>query len=88
MLGGYNQDRAEVIEADTACHVVTAGPALLVHDCAGTRGTSGGPVLMRGPDGVWRVAGMQVGALQPVRRRCGRRRPCFRMRWIRSGDAQ
>jgi protease YdgD len=62
MLGGYNQDRAEVIDADTACHIVSAGPTLLVHDCAGTRGTSGGPLLVRGADGAWRVAGLQVGA--------------------------
>lgn len=62
MLGGYNQDRAEVIEADTACHVVAVSAHLLVHDCAGTRGTSGGPLLVRGADGAWRVAGLQVGA--------------------------
>jgi protease YdgD len=62
MLGGYNQDRAEVIEADTACHVVAVRSALLVHDCAGTRGTSGAPLLVRGPDGAWRVAGLQVAA--------------------------
>lgn len=62
MLGGYNQDRAEVIAADTACHIVATSPALLVHDCGGTRGTSGGPLLVRGPDGGWRLAGIQVAA--------------------------
>ncbi len=65
MLGGYGQDRAERILADMSCAALgyRAGPtgrALLVHDCAGTRGTSGGPVLVQAPDGTWRVAGVQV----------------------------
>lgn len=65
MLGGYGQDRAERILADVSCAALgyRAGPAgqlLLVHDCAGTRGTSGGPVLMQAPDGTWRVVGVQV----------------------------
>lgn len=65
MLGGYGQDRAERILADVSCAALgyRAGPtgsALLVHDCAGTRGTSGGPVLMQVPDGTWRVVGVQV----------------------------
>ncbi len=62
MLGGYNQDRAEVIDADTACHITGRGPGLLLHDCAGTRGTSGGPLLTRDASGTWRLAGLQVAA--------------------------
>lgn len=68
MLGGYNQDRAEVIEADRHCLVQglvrdAGGRAVLRHDCAATRGTSGAPLLVRG-DGTqpWRVAGLQVAA--------------------------
>lgn len=66
MLGGYNQDRAEVIEADRRCRVLgrtrdAAGRALLLHDCAATRGTSGAPLLVAGPGG-WAVAGLQVAA--------------------------
>jgi protease YdgD len=66
MLGGYNQDRAEVIEADPACAVLggaldAAGRPLLRHDCAATRGTSGAPLLVR-TQGGWRVAGLQVAA--------------------------
>ncbi len=61
MLGGYNQDVGEVIDADTACHVVATTPGLLRHDCAGTHGTSGAPLLVRGAGGAWVVAGMQVG---------------------------
>lgn len=62
MLGGYNQDRVEVIEADTACHVLADSGVLLRHDCEGTHGTSGAPLLVRGADGGWRIAGLQVAA--------------------------
>lgn len=64
MLGGFSQDRAERILADVSCMALgyrdgPAGP-LLVHDCAGTRGTSGGPVLAQGLDGTWRAVGVQA----------------------------
>jgi len=62
MLGGYNQDRAEVIAADTACHVIAIEPGRVFHDCAGTRGTSGAPLLARAADGAWSVVGLQVAA--------------------------
>jgi protease YdgD len=29
-----------------------------VHDCAGTRGTSGAPLLAQQPDGSWAIAGV------------------------------
>jgi protease YdgD len=64
MLGGYQQDRPEVVLADTACRIIglerrQGGPAMLVHDCAGTRGASGAPLLARRPDGVgWGIAGV------------------------------
>ena len=64
MLGGYGQDRAERIAVDLSCKLLGYGAGadgriLLVHDCAGTRGTSGGPLLVEAPGG-WRVAGVQV----------------------------
>jgi len=67
MLGGYSQDRAEILTADTACHAIghmnlPGGLTLLRHDCAGTRGTSGAPVLARGADGHWMIAGLEVAA--------------------------
>jgi protease YdgD len=62
MLGGYNQDRAEVIEADLLCHIVGVAPGRLIHDCAGTHGTSGAPLLARAEDGAWQVVGLQVAA--------------------------
>jgi protease YdgD len=67
MLGGYQQDRPEVLMADTGCRVIgvqRAGgaPPTLMHDCAGTRGSSGAPLLARGPDGAWGVVGVQAAA--------------------------
>ena len=68
IAGGYGQDRAERIAVDPACRAAgyvrgRDGLALLRHDCNATRGTSGGPVLMRGADGAWVLAGIQVGAV-------------------------
>jgi protease YdgD len=62
VLGGYNQDRAEVIEADLHCHIAAVMPGRLVHDCAGTHGTSGAPLLMQAANGTWQVVGLQVAA--------------------------
>ena len=63
MLGGYEQDRAHVIVADTACTVVgpvrdPGGRVLLRHSCAGTRGVSGAPLLARMPGGSWAVVAL------------------------------
>jgi protease YdgD len=67
MLGGYEQDRAQVLLADTACAVTgivlearSERPLLLRHSCAATRGVSGAPLLVRTgpPDGGWAVAGV------------------------------
>ncbi|MFC0409953.1 trypsin-like serine peptidase [Roseomonas elaeocarpi] len=65
-LGGYQQDRAEVLIADTTCRALglqlVEGVPMLVHGCAGTRGSSGAPVLARQPGGDWAVAGVAVAA--------------------------
>ena len=79
MLGGYQQDRPEALLADTGCRALglrrdSAGRAMLIHDCAGTRGVSGAPLLARGPDGRWGVVGvastvaleMAMGAAVPA----------------------
>jgi protease YdgD len=62
MLGGYQQDRPEVLLADGGCRVLgmsARGPSgMLLHDCAATRGASGAPVLARRPEGSWAVAGV------------------------------
>jgi protease YdgD len=62
VLGGYNQDRGEVIEADLSCAIVAAPPGRLVHSCAGTHGTSGAPLLARDAAGAWSIVGLQVAA--------------------------
>jgi protease YdgD len=64
-LAGYNQDRAQLLMADTHCHIgiVTPRPGgtLLLHDCSATRGTSGGPLLAR-ENGGWALIGINIGA--------------------------
>ncbi|MCU0886938.1 MAG: trypsin-like peptidase domain-containing protein [Rubritepida sp.] len=57
MLPGYQQDRPEVMLADTGCRLLEHRAGTLLHDCAGTRGSSGGPVLVRTGRG-WAVAGV------------------------------
>ncbi|UPY35997.1 trypsin-like serine protease [Sediminicoccus sp. KRV36] len=59
MLAGYQQDRPEVLLADVQCRAIgLTGNGMLLHDCAGTRGVSGGPVLAALPAGGWAVAGV------------------------------
>lgn len=62
MLGGYEQDRAQVIVADVGCYVIGAVQAdnsvMLRHSCAGTRGASGAPLLARASDRSWAVVGI------------------------------
>lgn len=66
LLGGYQQDRAEVLMADTDCRVLglrqEAATAVLLHGCAGTRGASGAPLLRRETNGDWAVVGVAVAA--------------------------
>lgn len=62
MLGGYDQDRPERVLADTGCRLLGVENGTIRHDCAGTRGTSGAPLLARGADGRWAAIGVQVAA--------------------------
>lgn len=68
MLGGYSQDRAQILMADRECRILGAGGGLIIHDCDATRGTSGGPLLVRAEDG-WAVAGVGVAAGRGPERR-------------------
>ena len=69
-LAGYNQDRAQLLVADTDCHVIKTGKShegglFFAHDCAATRGTSGAPLLARGDgrgDGGWTIIGINIAA--------------------------
>ena len=64
-VAGYNQDRAQILMADLSCHItgtaMDAGRPFVAHDCDATRGTSGGPLLVR-QDGGWAVIGINIGA--------------------------
>jgi protease YdgD len=62
MLGGYQQDHPLILMADTKCRIVgrfvdATGRQLLRHNCTGTGGVSGAPLLIS-KAGKWYVAGM------------------------------
>ena len=66
-LAGYSQDRTQRLQIDPDCRGLgiiadRSGTPLLWHSCAGTKGTSGGPILGKGADGRWSVVGLQSGA--------------------------
>ena len=66
MLGGYQQDHPLLLMADTQCRIlgrfiVAGGHVLLKHSCAGTRGTSGAPLLID-THRKWQVAAIEVAA--------------------------
>ena len=62
MLGGFEQDRAQILVADIGCAVDAAvhdgAATLLRHSCAGTRGVSGAPLLAPMPGRGWGVVGV------------------------------
>jgi len=67
-LGGYQRDRPEVLLADTQCRILGqqaqgGGLPTLLSDCAGTRGASGAPLLVRHGMG-WAIAGV-LSAVAP-----------------------
>ncbi|MBV8649891.1 MAG: trypsin-like serine protease [Alphaproteobacteria bacterium] len=69
-IGGYSQDHPLLLTADAGCRVVALavdpnGRRLLRHNCTGTEGSSGAPLLVQ-DDGVWHVGGVQVGAERGV----------------------
>jgi protease YdgD len=64
MLAGYQQDRPEVLLADTDCTLLGREGALLRHGCAATRGASGAPLLLVLPDGRAAVAGVAAVAVR------------------------
>lgn len=63
VFGGYSQDRAQIIMADMNCRVIDTemdeGGELIVHDCMGSRGTSGAPLLVKEEAG-WKIIGIEV----------------------------
>ena len=77
-IGGFAQDRAYLMTADTRCRLLgpSAGTPVLAHDCVIAHGDSGAPLLARSADGTvqafavtvgfWTVGGRQVGIAAPV----------------------
>lgn len=57
---GYGQDRAHMLSAHQGCSVVGWDGDLMLHDCDGTRGDSGSPVMMR-RFGETTLIGLNVG---------------------------
>lgn len=66
-LAGYGQDRDELAVEGPACRVTglradATGHVVIAHDCAGTLGTSGAPLLAQDAAGTWRPVGVQIEA--------------------------
>jgi protease YdgD len=64
-VAGFSQDRAHMLMVDRDCALGQVRPTdaghLLIHGCSASRGTSGGPVLVRDGAG-WHVAGLNIAA--------------------------
>jgi protease YdgD len=69
LLGGYNRDHDEVLEADSCrlhgFSIDRGGHRLLTHDCYGEPGTSGAALFARLPNGEWAVVGLEVAVTGP-----------------------
>jgi protease YdgD len=66
MLGGYQRDHPFLLMGDTQCRIIgrfadASGRLLLRHNCAGTGGASGAPLLIN-KGGKWYAAGLDVAA--------------------------
>ncbi|EUK18938.1 trypsin-like serine peptidase [Commensalibacter papalotli (ex Servin-Garciduenas et al. 2014)] len=66
-LGGYEQDRQEVLYADKNCEISERvyypdKPSKLFHTCQATYGSSGAPLFTKNTDGKWTIVGIQVAA--------------------------
>ena len=57
---GYSQDRAHMLAGHQGCSVVSWEDDLMLHDCDGTRGDSGSPVLLQRFD-QFTIVGLNVG---------------------------
>lgn len=67
VLPGWQHDRPGALVADLRCRVVamgTFGPQgmLVGHNCAGTMGSSGAPLIARAANGTYVVVGVQAKA--------------------------
>ncbi|OYQ35930.1 hypothetical protein CHU95_06640 [Niveispirillum lacus] len=68
-VAGFSQDRQHLLMADQDCAVVAqathpgAGMVLVFHNCSASRGTSGGPLLVR-VGTQWRLGGVNIAVVQ------------------------
>lgn len=67
VLPGWQHDRPGALVADLRCRVLVMGTfgaqgMLVGHDCAGTMGSSGAPLIARDPAGGYVVVGVQAKA--------------------------
>ena len=63
-LPGFQRDVPGALLVDPACRYlglrrIEGEGVMLAHDCAGTTGSSGGPLLLRGADGRFAIIGVQ-----------------------------
>jgi len=63
-LPGFQRDAPGVLLVDPACRYlglrrIEGEGVMLAHDCAGTMGSSGGPLLLRDADGRFSIIGIQ-----------------------------
>jgi|APTNR8051073442_1049403.scaffolds.fasta_scaffold03139_2 protease YdgD len=68
MTAGYAQDRPHLLSLHAGCAISArvADDRVILHTCDGTRGSSGSPLLVDGPDGL-HVIGVFAGTLQTER---------------------
>lgn len=62
LRAGYSQDRAHLLAADRNCSIggTAESGRILLHDCDATRGDSGSALLLKSPDGDYRILGVSV----------------------------
>ena len=63
-LPGFQRDAPGALLVDPACRYlglrrIEGEGVMLAHDCAGTMGSSGGPILLRDADGRFAIIGLQ-----------------------------
>ncbi|MDI2113665.1 trypsin-like serine peptidase [Commensalibacter nepenthis] len=68
-LGGYEQDRIEVLYADKNCFVqriiqIPNALSKLFHTCQATYGSSGAPLFAKNSEGKWTIIGIQIAAYE------------------------
>lgn len=61
---GYSRDKRHLLMGDADCNVLEDHANVMLNDCDTNRGASGGPVMVLGADGTFKVAAMMVGGFR------------------------